>query len=89
MVDKGAALNLIKQDKLKTGIQIDKTNLLRLIGITDGQVDTLESVKTNVLEHAVMFHVVPKDFPMGIHQQQDGILGSEFPPRHGKNKLCR
>jgi len=80
MVDTGAAPNLIKKIQLLPNVRIDPQHLLRLTGITKGQVDTLELVETNVHGHAVKFHVVPDNFPM----TQDGILGSEFLSDVGK-----
>jgi len=64
MVDTGAAPNLIKKIQLLPNVRIDPQHLLRLTGITKGQVDTLELVETNVHGHAVKFHVVPDNFPI-------------------------
>jgi len=73
MVDTGAGPNLIKKGKLKPDAST-KTILLRLTGITDGQVGTLGTADVRVLGEKITLHVVSDDFPMS----QDGILGSEF-----------
>lgn len=74
MVDTGAAPNLIKYNRLKPNAQIDKQNILRLTGITSGEVKTLGSVDTTMHGHPIEFHVVSEDFPI----PQDGILGADF-----------
>lgn len=74
MVDTGAAPNLIKRHKVKPDAKIDARVLLKLTGITDGEIKTLGELRTHVRGHAVTFHVVNEDFPI----PQDGILGADF-----------
>jgi len=80
MVDTGAASNLIKKGKLRPDVRISKNDLLRLTGITDGQVGTLGTTDVHVLGIKIILHVMPDDFPIS----QDGILGSEFLRNTGK-----
>lgn len=80
MVDTGAAPNLIKHNCLQSNAQIDNQNILRLTGITSGEVKTLGSINTTIHGHTIEFHVVSKNFPI----PQDGILGADFLSGTGK-----
>lgn len=80
MVDTGAAPNLVKQNRLNSNAKIDTQTILRLTGITEGEVRTLGKLETDVHGRKTSFHVVDKDFPIS----QDGILGADFLSGTGK-----
>lgn len=74
MVDSEAAPNLIKLKFVEKETTIDRSDVIQLCGISKIPVDTLGSVKLNVLGKIVLFHVVPDS----ISIPYAGLLGSNF-----------
>ena len=74
MIDTGAARNLIEQKVLNPETPIDSKNVLKLTGINDLPLYTLEQVKINIFGYPTIFIIIPNEIPV----EEDGVLGSEF-----------
>lgn len=85
MIDTSAAPNLIKRGKLKHDVSVNDYDQLRLTGITDGQVETLGSITTNIAGRKVKLHIISDDFPISW----DGILRTDFLYDAGKIDFTR
>ena len=72
-IDTGADLSVIKEGAVSPGTQIFTDITYNLSGITEGSLDTIGYIKTNILNTTAVIHVV-KTLPTA----QDGILGSDF-----------
>lgn len=76
MIDTGAAPNIIKVHKVKPGTKINANDIVSIIGVTAGSIDTLGSIKVDLLGRKTIFHLVQSNFPIIA----DGILGGDFIP---------
>ena len=74
MIDTGADRNLIQQKVLIPEVPINNKNVLRLTGINNLALHTLEQVKLNIFGYSTIFNIIPNEVPV----EEDGVLGSEF-----------
>ncbi|XP_057329925.1 uncharacterized protein LOC130670528 [Microplitis mediator] len=74
MIDTGCELNLIKYGKINPNTWIDRSEILKLTGITAEFVFTLGKMETEFFGIPITFHLVPNEFPI----RRNGILGSKF-----------
>lgn len=79
IIDSGADTSLFKINKVNPDKLINTSRKIKLIGITDNEIETIATADTelnfgNGLKTKHTFHLVPKEFPI----QTDGILGRDF-----------
>lgn len=72
MIDTGAEPNFVKISSLGPNANINKSDVLKITGITATTVTTLGSTTLNILGKTAKFFIVPNDFPT----RADGIIGS-------------
>ena len=65
---------MIKQKVLNPEVPINKQNVLKLAGINDLPLYTLEQVKVNIFGYPTILNIIPNEVPV----EEDGVLGSEF-----------
>lgn len=78
MLDSGSEVNLIKHDTLSPNIDIISSQVISVRGIANTPVLTHGTAVIELFGVAVVFHVVPNDFPIS----QDGIIGCGFMQEH-------
>ena len=61
MIDTDAARNSIKQKFLNPEVPINSQNVLKLIGINDLPLHTLEKVKINIFGYPAIFNIIPNE----------------------------
>lgn len=81
MINTGSEINIIKCDSVKTGIKINKEDVIKVSGITSSHIKTTGSLVVNLFGKPIRFYVVETTFPI----EQNGILGSEFLKAVGAN----
>ena len=74
MIDTGAGRNLIKQNSVNPKLPIDEKIVLKLTGINNLRLFTLEQAEINILGYPTILNIIPHKVPI----DEDGILGSEF-----------
>ena len=74
MIDTGASLNLIKIGRVAPHVEIDRSRVVQIRGITKTYVDTLGKVQLRVMGSNIDFHLVDNEFPI----EDDGLIGNEF-----------
>lgn len=74
LVDPGSQANLIKENAIESNISINKSQILRLQGISKDPVYTKGSVEIDILGRNTEFHVVSQNFPI----PHEGLLGAPF-----------
>ena len=74
MIDTGASLNLIKIGRVAPHVEIDRSRVLQIRGITKTYVDTLGKAQLRVMGSNIDFHLVDNEFPI----EDDGLIGNEF-----------
>lgn len=74
MLDTGSGPNIIKEDFVPKGTDVNFSNILKLNGINNYPVYTLGEITLALFDSLVSFHIVSNDFPI----PQSGILGNDF-----------
>ena len=74
LIDSGSGPNIIKKGSLKSNVQVNRNEILKLTRITAHYVSTLGLGQVDILGRPVVFHLVEDEFPI----PQDGIIGSDF-----------
>ena len=74
MIDSGAGSNLIKQQAVKTNVNINKFECLKLTAINEHSVFTLGQITINIFGYSTTLNIIPNEVPI----EHDGILGTEF-----------
>jgi len=74
MLDTGAQPNLVKARCVHPDTQILREDKLYIEDITDGYVESLESIQVSFKGHSITMDFVPDDFRI----PQEGILGTDF-----------
>lgn len=81
-MDSQAEVSLIKISALSDDSIIDKDNIINIVGVTDGSVQSLGTHQTTIVaagvEIDIEFVVVPNNFPIPVH----GIIGKDFLKSH-------
>ena len=74
LIDTGSELNLLKESCINKNRRRDKSDIFHLTGIGQGTQKTRGSIRLNIFERVIKFHLVRKNFPISTC----GILGTEF-----------
>lgn len=79
LVDSQAEISIIKKFSLKDDAIINNNNIVNIIGVTEGSVQSLGTINSllNISEETeidIEFAVVPDSFPIPT----DGIIGKDF-----------
>ena len=74
ILDTGATVSLLRKSEVSPYIDIDKSHIVVLRGITPEFLNTLGKVIINFFDTNTEFHLVDDDFPI----DEAGILGSDF-----------
>lgn len=78
LLDTEASISLIKAGSISNTHNIDKSDIIKLKGITDQRVNSIGSTNGDIfienVSITVKFHIVPDSFPIPSH----GILGKNF-----------
>lgn len=80
LVDTQADISIIKSSSINDFCIVDKTNVINIVGITDGFVPSLGSLQTALVPYPngpeinAELSVVPSNFPIPV----DGIIGKDF-----------
>lgn len=78
MIDIGSSVNIIKINRLKDTVIIDKNKIYDLVGINPNIIKTMGEITLSFHGIQTLFQVGSHDFPI----QQDGILGINFLQLH-------
>ena len=74
MMDTGAGSNLMKQQAVKTNVNINKYECWKRTGINEHPVFTLGQITTDIFGYLTTLNIIPNEVPI----EHDGILGKEF-----------
>ncbi|XP_046422378.1 uncharacterized protein LOC124180677 [Neodiprion fabricii] len=74
MLDTGSDLNIIKNNCVRSEIEINEQKKFNLSGKVPACVETMGEVPINVIGTEAQFHIVPENLPI----PQNGIIGSQF-----------
>ena len=74
LIDTGSDLNLLKENVIRSHIEIDRNKIFYLTGISKGLVKTKGEISLFLKGTECKFQIVPINFPIA----QKGILGIEY-----------
>jgi len=66
--------NVIKARSVHPDAQILRENKLHIVGVTDGFIESLDSIRVSLIRQPLRIDVVPDNFPI----LQEGILETDF-----------
>jgi hypothetical protein len=75
----GTDISIIKEGKLKPSIQINKKNILAIVGITPGEYRTLDQGMIELEGLKLNIYVVPDSMPI----DSDGLIGWDILNKYG------